>query len=302
MEFLWRFRANRPFGDNATQYLDSTALNLITRSAVQACDRLDGVADGVIDDPRQCTTEHFDVASLRCPSADGSACLTDTQITAAQAIYQGPRNPRTGAQLYPGWAVGSESGWAGYMGFGAPVRADFWRLWVFEDRAWNWWTFDFDQDADTAYRKIAPLVDQTSADLSGFKARNGKLIVYHGWNDPVVSPFDSIDYYERVAREQGSAGAMNDFYRLFLVPGLGHCQGGPGVTRLRSADASPRPQEDLLVALDRWVESGVAPDDVIAVRDVSGEPRRTRPLCAYPTKAVYDGAGPPEAASSYQCR
>lgn len=304
IEFLWRFRANRPQGVNTTQFLDGAKLQLITRRAVAACDALDGVADGVIDDPRQCTTAHFDVEALRCPAGDGADCLTDAQIDAARKIYQGPRNVRTGAQLYPGWPVGSESGWSAYLGTSEPVRTDFWRYWVYDNPQWDWWTFDFDRDVDYAYAKIAPLVDQTRTDLSAFRAAGGKMIVYHGWNDAVVSAYDSIGYYERVRAAQGSQDAMDTFYRLLLVPGMGHCSGGPGATVLR-ADGSlvpPGPGRDLLAALDRWVEQGQAPDDFVATRVSDGAVQRTRPLCAYPKQAIYGGAGSTDEAASYACR
>lgn len=301
-EFMWRFRSNRPTNDNVTQYLTRPKLDLITRKAVAACDALDGVTDGVINDPRQCTTQYFDVGSLLCTADDGPNCLTTEQVDAARKIYQGPRNPRTNEQIYPGWPVGSESGWSSYMGKDKPVRADFWRLWVFNNENWDWWSFDFDKDLAYAYTRIAPLVDQTSTDLSAFKANGGKMIVYHGWSDPVVSAYDSIDYFNKVRDVLGSQMAMDEFYRMFLVPGMGHCGGGPGVTNLRSALTSPAPDTDILAALDRWVETGTAPNDLIATRDVEGEAPRTRPLCAYPTQAVYGGHGNPDDATSYTCR
>ena len=188
------------------------------------------------------------------------------------------------------------------MGTDEPVRADFWRLWVFNDPSWDWWSFDFDKDLDYAYTQIAPLVDQTSADLSAFKANGGKMLVYHGWSDPVVSTYDSINYFGRVLDAQGSKASMDEFYRMFLVPGMGHCSGGPGVTNLRSALTAPTPDTDILAAMDRWVETGEAPDDLVATRDVEGEASRTRPVCAYPTQAVYSGSGNPDDAASYSCR
>lgn len=303
IEFMWRFRANRPQNDNLTQYLTPQKLRLITERAVAACDALDGVTDGVINDPRACTSAHFDVTSLQCTGAEAPDCLTADQVRAAQLIYQGPRNPRTGEQLYPGWPVGSEAGWSSYMGVGEPVRADFWRYWVFEDPHWNWWTFDFDRDVSYARAKISPLVDQTSTDLSAFKAAGGKLLVYHGWSDPVVSAFDSINYYEGVRTAQGSQEEVDAFYRLFLVPGMGHCSGGSGATTLRGdGTAVPvAPQRDLLAAMDRWVETGQAPDDFIASRVAGGQVTLTRPLCAYPKQAVYDGQGDPNDAASFRC-
>ncbi|MCD2511013.1 tannase/feruloyl esterase family alpha/beta hydrolase [Comamonas endophytica] len=304
IEFMWRFRANRPDNVNNVSYLSNAKLQFLTSRAVAACDGLDGVMDGVIDDPRQCTTARFNPDALLCTGAETSSCLTAEQLNAAKKIYQGPRNPRTGAQLYPGWPVGGESGWGSYMGGTEPTRADFWRYWTFDDPKWNWWSFDFDRDVSYANAKIAPLVDQTNPDLSRFKASGGKLLVYHGWNDPVVSAYDSINYYEQVRARQGSQAATDEFYRLMLVPGMGHCSGGPGATTLR-ADGTLIPNDpsrDLLGALDRWVEQGQAPDDLVAARVTRNAVERTRPLCSYPKQAVYSGAGDTNAASSYRCQ
>ena len=304
IEFMWRFRSNRPDSVNNVTYLNNTKLQLLTSQAVAACDALDGASDGVIDDPRQCTTAQFNPDALLCAGADAPTCLTADQLNAAKKIYQGPRNPRTNAQLYPGWPVGSESGWGSYMGGTEPTRADFWRYWVFDDPQWNWWTFDFDRDVAYANAKISPLVDQTNADLSRFKAAGGKLLVYHGWNDPVVSAHDSIGYYERVRTLQGSQADTDAFYRLMLVPGMGHCSGGAGAGTLR-ADGTLiplDPSRDLLAAMDRWVEQGQAPDDFVASRVSGGAVQRTRPLCSYPRQAVYSGAGDTNSASSYRCQ
>lgn len=303
IEFLWRFRSARVTNDNSTRILSNAKLQLLTQQAVAACDGLDGVTDGVIDDPRACTTAHFNIDALQCAGGDAPDCLTPEQIVSAKAIYQGPRNPRTHAQLYPGWPVGSESGWAGYMGSTEPVRADFWRYWVFDNPQWNWWGFDFDRDVSYAYAKIAPAVDQTSTDLSAFKAAGGKLIVYHGWNDPVVSAYDSIQYYEGVHTAQGSQAATDEFYKLFLVPGMGHCGGGTGAGELRGNGTSVpvAPERDLLAALDRWVEQGQPPTDFVASRVAAGAVTRTRPLCAYPQQAVYSGSGDANLAASYRC-
>lgn len=304
IEFMWRFRANRPENVNNVSYLTNAKLQLLTSQAVAACDGLDGVTDGVIDDPRQCTGAKFNPEALLCTGAETASCLTAEQLNAARKIYQGPRNPRTNAQLYPGWPVGGESGWGSYMGGTEPTRADFWRYWTFDDPKWNWWTFDFDRDVSYANAKIGPLVDQTNPDLSRFKASGGKLLVYHGWNDPVVSAYDSINYYEQVRARQGSQAATDEFYRLMLVPGMGHCSGGPGATTLRGDGTlvPNEPSRDLLAALDRWVEQGQAPDDFVASRVARTAVERTRPLCSYPKQAVYSGAGDTNAASSYRCQ
>ncbi|MBY4946083.1 tannase/feruloyl esterase family alpha/beta hydrolase [Cupriavidus respiraculi] len=304
IEFLYRFQSNRTPGDNATLILPPAKAALVTSTAVAACDALDGVTDGVMEDPRACTPDRFDVDAMLCPSGDAPTCLTAAQIDVVRKIHAGPKNPRTGAQLYPGYPVGSESGWPSYWGATEPVRADFWRLWVFDNPQWDWWTFDYDRDVTYADAKVGGLVDQTSTDLSAFKARGGKAIVYQGWQDPVVNPLDTIAYYERMRGAQGGQAQADDFFRLFLVPGMGHCSGGSGATNFGNGGApSPTPDagHDLLMALDEWVERGVAPDRIVAAKVTNGATTRTRPLCPYPKKAIYSGTGNTDDAASFTC-
>jgi feruloyl esterase len=176
---------------------------------------------------------------------------------------------------------------------------------VFGDPAWDWWTFDPDRDLAIADRVVGHAIDQTSDDLGVFAARGGKAIVYHGWQDPVTNPLDTIAYYERVRARQGSQAATDRFVRLFLVPGMGHCGGGPGATRF-GTQGSPAPVVDrghnLLSALDAWVERGLPPDRLIASKLVDGRVVRTRPLCPYPLKATYAGTGSTDDAASFTCR
>lgn len=305
VEFLHRFLSNRASNTNGPVILTAAKAALITQRAVAACDAIDGVTDGVIDDPRACAAERFDVGALQCTGADAADCLTADQVAVARKIYAGPRNPRTGAQLYPGLPVGTESGWAGYWGGTEPVRADYWRLWAFENPQWNWWTFDYDRDVTFTEAKLGPLVDQVSTDLSRFKARGAKAIVYQGWQDPVVNAIDTIAYVERVRAAQGSQAEVDRFLRLFVVPGMGHCAGGSGATNFGNQGA-PSPvvdaDHDLLKALDRWVEQGVAPERIVASRVVGGSTVRTRALCPYPKRAVYGGSGSTDDAANFSCR
>ncbi|MBL0728319.1 tannase/feruloyl esterase family alpha/beta hydrolase [Piscinibacter sp. HJYY11] len=305
VEFLHRFLSNRATGTNSPVILTPAKATLITQRAVAACDALDGVSDGVINDPRACDATRFDVGALQCAGADDASCLTAEQVEVARRIYEGPRNRRTGAQIYPGLPVGSEAGWPGYWGGSEPVRADYWRLWVFENPQWNWWTFDYDRDLAFADAKISPLVDQTNADIAAFKARGAKAIVYQGWQDPVVNALDTIAYYDRVRTLQGSQAETDAFFRLFMVPGMGHCSGGSGATHFgNQGGPSPTPSadHDVLMALDRWVETGAAPDRLIASRVVGGATVRTRPLCPHPQVATYSGTGSTDDAASFTCQ
>lgn len=303
-EFLWRYQSNRVPNTN-TLVLTPAKAALITNRAIAACDPLDGVTDGVMNNPLACTTERFNVASLQCTGADAADCLTAEQVAAAQKIYAGPKNPRTGAQIYPGQPVGTESGWPSYWGGTTPVRNDFWALWVYENPSWNPWSFDYDRDMAFSLAKVGPLVDHNDADIAAFKARGGKLITYQGWADPVVNPVDTIAYYERVRTAQGGQQNVDSFFRLFLAPGVGHCGGGTGPTVFgNSGTQAPNATaaNDLLMALDRWVEQGAAPDSIIASRVQNGAVNWTRPLCPYPKQAVYRGSGSTTDAASFTCQ
>ena len=281
--FLWSWlAANR----DATAALPASKLPLLQRAVVAACDDLDGVKDGIIGDPRAC---RFDPAALECRDADTSACLTKAQVTAVRAIYDGAKNPRTGERLYSGWERGSEAGWTGYfVGQREPARLDFWRYWVFDDPNWNFRSFDFDRDVAYADSRVAFLT-ANDPDLSRFQNRGGKLLIYQGWADPVVPPEDTIRYYESLIRSAGR-DRTSDTARLFLIPGMGHCSGGPGPSTF-----------DGLAALDTWVSQGTAPSRIVATHSTGGKVDRSRPLCPYPLVARWKGAGSTDDAASFEC-
>jgi feruloyl esterase len=312
--FLWQYRANHAPNDDTTPILTPASLALVSRSVIAACDAIDGVRDGVIDDPRDC---RWSPDVLRCVAGTPkAACLSDAQVAALKTMYAGAKNPRTGAQIYPGWPVGSEApnlapdgtvvgGWNRYWGTNAPARVDFWRYWVFRDSTWNWWSFDFDRDLATADARVGRAVDHTTADLAAFRRRGAKAILYQGWADPVVSAYDAIAYYEKVRAAQGSQSATDSFLRLFMVAGMAHCARGPGATNFGNQGGEAPvcdAEHDLIEALDAWVERGTAPDRIIASRVENGAVTRTRPLCPYPRRARYAGRGNPDDAASFTCR
>ena len=198
--FLWQFLSNHR-RDSTAAIISASKLPLITNAVIAACDADDGVKDGVIDDPRSC---RFDPATIEC-KAEETECLSPAQVAALRKMYEGPKNSRTGAQLYPGWPVSSEaltvspqgsplSGWQQYWGNTEPTRAAFWRHWVFRDPNWDWWSFDFDRHIVLADERVGGMIDQMNPDISAFKARGGKAIVYHGWQDPVSNALDTIAY------------------------------------------------------------------------------------------------------------
>ena len=288
--FLWSWLATHKDG---AETLPRAKLPLIDNAVVSACDALDGVKDGLVSNPRAC---RFDPAALQCRDSDAPDCLTPAQVEAVRAVYDGARNPRTGEPLYAGWERGSESGggrgggWSGYfVGQPEPARLDFWRYWIFNDPNWDFHTFDFDRDAAYADTKL-PFLAANDPNLSRFKERNGKLLMYQGWADPVVPPEDAIRYFEGVQRAMGGLQNTVGFVRLFLAPGMGHCSGGPGPNTF-----------DALEALDVWVTRGEAPDKIVASHSTNGKVDRTRPLCPYPQVAVWNGSGNIDDASSFVC-
>ena len=294
-------------------------LPVIQNAVLAACDALDGVKDGLIEDPRAC---HFDPASLLCKGADAPGCLTAGQIATLRKIYSGPRNPRTGEQIFPGYAVGTEAGARGWAAWIVPPAAagglqagfgnSYYGQAVFEDPHWDFRQLNFDRDVAFGDAKAGPVLNSTSPDLRSFRDNGGKLIQYHGWGDPAISPYNSIEYYESVrafldrfpdARHQKTDPA--DFYRLFLVPGMGHCGGGVGPDNFGNGLASvPRdPDHDILSALDAWVERGAPPAKIIGTGTAVNDPSKTltRPLCPYPQVARYRGAGDPNDAANFSC-
>src|SRR5439155_24033135 len=273
-------------------------LSLLTKASVEACDGTDGVKDGVIDDPRRCT---FDPGKLLCRGPNGgnedASCLTGAQVDAARKMYEGAKSPRTGEQIYAGWARGSEGfgdsaiqSWRQYvMDPQEPMRVAFFRYFLFHDPNWDYRSIDWDRDLAYAEQKL-PFMAAVDRDLSPFKKRGGRLLMYTGWADPVVPPQDTVAYYEAVARAMGGLEKARDFYRFFLAPGMGHCSGGPGPN-----------QFDMLSALEQWVEKGVAPDRIVATHSTNGKIDRTRPLCMYPQVARWKGSGSTDDAVNFAC-
>jgi len=267
-------------------------LSMVTKAAVDACDAVDGVKDGVIDDPRRC---HFDPAKLLCKAGDDPSCLTPPQAEAVRKMYDGTKNAR-GETIFSGWPRGSENfgeraieGWGRYVVSPTePMRVEFFRYFLFHDPNWDYRTIDLDRDLAYAEQKMG-FMSATERDLTPFKKSGGKLLIYTGWADPVVPPLDTIAYYEGVMKTMG-IDKTRDFLRFYLAPGMGHCGGGPGPN-----------QFDVLGALEQWVEKGVAPDRIIASHSTGGKVDRTRPLCPYPLVARPKGAGNTDDAANFAC-
>jgi feruloyl esterase len=283
--------------------LSSSALGMLNRAVLAACDSADGVVDGVLEDPRQC---RFDPAVLQCVVNQApETCLTSAQVEAARRVYGGLKDPTSGAQLYPGLARGSELFWTNRDAanpFTIPIAHYRWL--VFADPNWEWRAFQFTDPAGyqaflRAESKFGPLLNATDPNLREFRQRGGKLLLYHGWNDQLIAPQNSIDYYESVISFFGgrqpdrtvAVGDVQSFCRLFMAPGMAHCDGGPGPNSF-----------DMQAAMEQWVERGIAPQEILATHSTNAVVDRSRPLCPYPRVAVYKGKGDTNDAANFVCR
>jgi feruloyl esterase len=280
---------------NPSRLVPPEKRTLFANAVVAACDQQDGVKDGIVSEPRACK---FDPAVLACkagPSTalgagDGPGCLTAAQVENARSVWA-PVTKKNGTLVYPGRSPGFESGWR-IPAQGAalnPLFTDMPRYVGRQDSNWDPMTFDLETDLALAL-KNAGFVEASDPDLSKFKARGGKLLLYHGWADPGPAPENTINYYDAVNKKLG--GKQDDWMRLFLMPGVGHCGGGVGPD-----------QADFLGAIERWREKGEAPAQIIATRPAGrgGAPSMSRPLCPHPHVARYKGSGTTDEAASFSC-
>jgi feruloyl esterase len=258
--------------------------SLIHDEAIAACDAGDGVTDRIISDPMRC---RFDPEVLRCAGVDGADCLTAAQVESLRKIYRGPSNPATGEQVVRGVEPGSELELPAFSGF--RIYENYWKQLVFNDPTWDLRTLDFDSDLKTARDMDGGVLSATDPDLGAFVARGGKLFLWHGWNDTLITPRGTIDYYDEIVMKMG-ADRVRDSMRLFMMPGVLHCSGGDGPDRI-----------DHLAVLEQWVEKGEAPDRVVARRSLEGGGELTRPLCPHPQRARYRGTGSTDDAASFDC-
>jgi feruloyl esterase len=264
---------------------------VIHDAALAQCDANDGVRDGVIENPARC---RFDPGTLLCKNGDGPSCLTAPQVTAAQKIYAPAKNPRTGQEIFPGLAVGSEKGWAALAGGPRPlsIADDHYKFVVFKNPEWDFRTLDFDKDVELADRIDRDFeLNATDPNLRAFAARGGKILMYHGWNDQLIAPANSINYLRSVELALGGRARTAGTIRLFMVPGMTHCAGGDGT-----------PTFDALKALEQWVEAGRPPVRITASRFENDQLVRTRPLCPYPQVARYSGRGSTDDAANFACQ
>ena len=307
--FVWNAQAM----DAPGAAIPPEKLPAINRAAVAQCDKNDGLADGVISDPSRC---HLETKSLICRGADSNDCLTPPQAAALQMIYDGPKNPRTGAQVFPGFAIGSEMTWTGVVRIpsadvpGGLGLISYFANIVYQKPSWNFRSFDFDKDLAFADETIGRLGNAVSTDYTRARQRGVKIIQYHGWSDAVLQSAYSPQYFEQVAAANGGANATEQFYRLFMVPGMAHCSGGVGASNFGGIGQQLPPvrdaAHDLVIALERWVEQGTPPAEFVGTKFTDNTPTTrtvqfTRPICRYPAVPRYKGTGDPNSAASFSC-
>ncbi len=282
-------------------------LALLANTVMKKCDAVDGLADGLIDDPRACA---FNVAKdvPSCPAGkDDESCLTPAQAAAVQKVYDGPRDSK-GKQIFPGFMLGSEalqagpngSSSSGWLGLIAPASAtakpaDFnlaegtMRYLAFQPPRPDYDTnaFNYDRDPELLDR-WSRLADAKDTNLDAFKKRGGKLIIIYGWADTILQPLMGVNYYEQAVAANGPDARSS--MRLFMVPGMAHCASGVGPD-----------QHDAVSAVIDWVEANKAPELLVAKKIVNGATARSRPLCPYPQVARFQGKGSSDDAANFQC-
>jgi pimeloyl-ACP methyl ester carboxylesterase len=265
-------------------------LNAVTNAAVAACDAADGVADGVLNDPRKC---NYDPAASVCKEGgDPTTCLTSAEADAVRKIWNGPTSSKTGERLWFGLERGTPlNGLAGPNAF--PIATAHFQYWIRQDPAFDWRTLTeaaFEADFRESQRKFNKVIGTDDANLEGFRKRGGKMIIWHGEADNLIFPRGTVNYFHRVLDANGGAQAVDQFARLFLAPGVGHCAGGTGPNPVGAFEA-----------MVKWVEGGVAPETLPASRNLGNGAVRTRPLCAYPKTAQWTGKGSTDHAANFVC-
>jgi feruloyl esterase len=287
---------------------------LIESSYLAMCDAQDGIKDGILNDPRQCK---FDVATLVCKGEKTDSCLSEEQLAAVKVIYDGPKDSK-GNSFYYGFPFGGETaegGWSRWLtgglkyqagldefqggvdtgDFEAPVSPSavysfgngIMKYFIYNDPDWTYVNYNFDNFKEDA-KQAAEILNASNSDLSAFRKRGGKMILYSGWSDNAQSGLAMVGYYENVLAHDNSA---TEDARLFMMPGVEHCFGGPGPSFV-----------NFLTEIDQWFETGKAPEQVAAYwLDENMQPNGSRPVCAYPKVTRYDGKGDTRDAASFSC-
>jgi feruloyl esterase len=281
----WDLYASVPALTDRSGLVPAAKLTMLNRSVLAACDAKDGVSDGFLNNPRAC---RFDPGVLACGGADREDCLTNAQLATVRRMY----SPAvvSGQEIYPGKELGSEATWTPVATTAQqPVTVALGSFQVaYGNPDWDWRTFNLDRDWKTMDQRLGPVLNATDPDLSAFRARGGKLLLYHGWNDTLIPPGNTVNYFASVEKKMGPA---ENWMRLFMAPGMNHCTGGVG------PDVA-----DWVGALEQWREFNSPPQRIVATHVNQDGSRMTRPLCSYPQVAVYSGTGSTNDAANFVCK
>jgi feruloyl esterase len=293
--WAWNIKTN--MGPDGGPLLDATKLPMLAKAVYDAC----AGEDGLIEDPGHC---QFEPADIACAGADGPNCLTAAEVETVGKWYAGPSNS-SGEQIYPGLPIGSEIYWSrwhaledeqSWLDDKAALENELRHYSFAEDPGRNYDVvkFDFDKDPESMIQGYAEM-EASGTDLSKFKGRGGKLLIYQGLADGLQAPEATSQWYEALIKDIGGEAATMEFARLFMVPGMDHCgvQSGPGVAHTGF---------DPLPALEKWVEEGVPPESIVMTKTTEdGKTEWTRPVCVYPTVAKYKGSGDLKDAANWTC-
>jgi hypothetical protein len=306
--FSWGAKLNLA---SQASYLSAEDLPKIGEAVAASCDAADGVKDGMINDPLACRIEPSTIP------------LSAAKLNTYRMLHDGPKTS-SGQQIYDGLPYGGETIQWNHTVTGpsfeqAPVEAEesmygngFFANFVFQDANWTFRNFDIDKTPVEARAKVGKILNADDPHLDKFKARHGKIMAFHGWADSIVTPLGAISYYNKVVTTQGTGATdkqalaeTQKFYRLFLAPAVGHCAGGPGPSEFGQRGGDGDAEHDMVVALQQWVEKGVAPERIIASKFPDGDLKKaaimTRPLCVFPAVAKYSGKGTTDDAANFSC-
>jgi feruloyl esterase len=283
----WDMMVGTAIRKDDQHFVSTPKLNALNKAVLAQCDALDGVKDGLLNDPHKCK---FDPATMLCKAgASSDTCLTPAELESVKLVYSSAKK-KNGELIFPGKEPGSETGWGGIVGSTpAPPMLSMGSFMyaTYNDANWDWRNYDLDRDVTAADEKFGYV--NAPADLTAFKKHGGKLLLYHGWNDTAISPGNTVNYYESLQKKMG--GKQDDWVRLFMEPGMQHCQGGPGPDQFNK-----------VAILERWRESNQAPDQILATHVTGATIDMTRPLCPYPQVAVYKGTGSTNDAANFSCK
>jgi feruloyl esterase len=282
----WDLGVSVPVLKDPASAVSAAKLTALNKAVIGACDAKDGVKDNLLNEPRTCK---FDPSTLLCKAGDSDSCLTAPQLESVKRMYS-PAKTKTGDIVFPGKEPGSETTWNVISAGQAPPGVSLGSFQVaYDNLNWDWRSYDLDRDLKVVDEKVGTIINAINPDLSAFKARGGKLILYHGWNDTAISPGNTINYYNSVVAKMGQK--QDNWIRLFMIPGMGHCRGGVGPN-----------QVNYMGALERWRESGIAPDHLDAFHVTNNNVDMARPLCPYPQVAQYKGVGSTNDAANFTCK